>query len=130
MVNGLEKSSKQYYARLNDFFAPYYSRLPNYHPSSTDCKPASILATNWQNDEFSGWGSYTTFQTSRASDKVRLDRDIEALREGCPERRIWFAGEHTSPFVALGTTTGAYWSGQGVAYRIAEVYDMNRKSLT
>lgn len=28
------------------------------------------------------------------------------------------AGEHTAPFVALGTVTGAYWSGEGVARRI------------
>lgn len=40
---------------------------------------------------------------------MQLDKDIEALRKGCPERGVWFAGEHTAPFVALGTTTGAYW---------------------
>ena len=31
---------------------------------------------------------------------------------------LWLAGEHVAPFVALGTTTGAYWSGEGVARRI------------
>lgn len=31
---------------------------------------------------------------------------------------IFFAGEHVAPFVALGTTTGAYWSGEGVARRL------------
>ena len=31
---------------------------------------------------------------------------------------IWLAGEHVAPFVALGTTTGAYWSGEGVARRV------------
>ena len=56
---------------------------------------------------------------------MRLDQDIEALREGCPERGIWFAGEHTAPFVALGTVTGAYWSGEGVAKRVAEVYGLS-----
>ncbi len=53
---------------------------------------------------------------------MQLDKDIEALREGCPERGIWFAGEHTAPFVALGTVTGAYWSGEAVAKRVAEAY--------
>ena len=56
---------------------------------------------------------------------MQLDRDIEALREGCPERGVWFAGEHTAPFVALGTVTGAYWSGEGVAKRVAEVYGLS-----
>ena len=124
LIDRLDESSKEYYTRLNDFFAPYYSRLPNFQSSLSDCRPTAIVATNWQNDEFSGWGSYTTFQTSPAGENAQLDQDIEALREGCPERRIWFAGEHTAPFVALGTTTGAYWSGQGVAHRISEVYGM------
>lgn len=35
---------------------------------------------------------------------------------------MWFAGEHTAPFIALGTTTGAYWSGEGVARRIVRAY--------
>lgn len=46
------------------------------------------------------------------------------MREGVPGRGLWFAGEHTSPFVALGTVTGAYWSGEGVAGRIAMAYGM------
>lgn len=70
------------------------------------------------------------FQTSDlAKDgEVQLDSDIEALREGCPERGVWFAGEHTAPFIALGTTTGAYWSGEGVAERILEAYGMGSES--
>lgn len=55
-------------------------------------------------------------------EEVRLDKDIEALREGCPDRGVWFAGEHTAPFVALGTITGAYWSGEAVGRRIAAAY--------
>ena len=55
---------------------------------------------------------------------MQLDKDIEALREGCPDRGIWLAGEHTAPFVALGTVTGAYWSGEDVAQRVAEVYGL------
>ena len=73
-----------------------------------------------------GFGSYTTFQASDPArdGEVLLDQDIEALREGCPERGIWFAGEHTAPFVALGTVTGAYWSGEAVARKVAEVYGL------
>ena len=55
---------------------------------------------------------------------VELDRDIEAMREGMPERRVWFAGEHTAPVVALGTVTGAWWSGEGVAKRILKAYGL------
>ncbi|CAF9909209.1 MAG: hypothetical protein ALECFALPRED_005411 [Alectoria fallacina] len=125
-IQGLDPASKEYFFRLDAFFQPYYSLLPKYSSSSPDCKPSAILVTNWQNDEFAGFGSYTTFQASDpATDgEVQLDKDIEALREGCPERGIWFAGEHTAPFVALGTVTGAYWSGESVAKRVAEVYGL------
>ncbi|KAK4698140.1 hypothetical protein P7C71_g11, partial [Lecanoromycetidae sp. Uapishka_2] len=122
LVEGLDPESEDHFRKLDTFFSPYYTRLPNYDESSPLCKPSSILATKWQNDEFAGWGSYTTFQTSKASEDVHLDKDIEALREGCPDRGIWFAGEHTAPFVALGTVTGAYWSGEKVAARILEAY--------
>lgn len=126
LIQGLDPASKEYFSRLDAFFQPYYSRLPDYSSSSPDCKPSGILVTNWQNDEFAGFGSYTTFQASDpAKDgEVQLDKDIEALREGCPGRGIWFAGEHTAPFVALGTVTGAYWSGEGVAKRVAELYGL------
>lgn len=50
------------------------------------------------------------------------DKDIEIMREGLPNRGLWFAGEHTAPFVALGTVTGAYWSGECVAKRIVDTY--------
>lgn len=46
------------------------------------------------------------------------------MREGLTGRSLWFAGEHTAPFVALGTVTGAYWSGEAVGKRIAEVWGM------
>lgn len=54
---------------------------------------------------------------------VEADRDIEVLREGCPGRGLWFAGEHTAPFIAYGTVTGAYWSGEHVGERIAKSYE-------
>jgi hypothetical protein len=50
------------------------------------------------------------------------DKDILAMRTGLPEEGIWLAGEHPAPFVALGTVTGAYWSGEDVARRIAQNY--------
>ena len=45
---------------------------------------------------------------------------VECMRKGMPEKGVWIAGEHTAPFVALGTATGAYWSGEKVALRILE----------
>ncbi|KAL8676331.1 MAG: hypothetical protein Q9186_007137, partial [Xanthomendoza sp. 1 TL-2023] len=100
--------SQIYLATLSNFFRPYYSLLPNYSPSpsSKSCEPIAALATNWQNDELAGWGSYSNFQTSDVEERegVReLDRDIEVLRVGMPEKGVWFAGEHVGPFVALGT---------------------------
>ena len=55
-------------------------------------------------------------------EEVSLDRDIEVLREGMPDRGVWLAGEHTAPFVALGTVTGAWWSGEAVAGRVGAAY--------
>ncbi|KAL8827057.1 MAG: hypothetical protein Q9191_003423 [Dirinaria sp. TL-2023a] len=124
LANGLSPSSQEYYDRLQPFFEPYYARLPNYDAASSDCIPKSILATNWQNDEFAGYGSYTNFQISHEDEAVLLDKDIETLRHGLPERNIWFAGEHTAPFVALGTVTGAYWSGETAARRILNAYGL------
>lgn len=71
-------------------------------------------------DPLAGNGSYSNFQTGL----VEGDKDIEIMREGLPGRGLWFAGEHTAPFVALATVTGAYWSGEGVAKRIADAYGM------
>ncbi|KAL2269170.1 hypothetical protein VTJ83DRAFT_4016 [Remersonia thermophila] len=98
-------------AFLFDYFRPYFSRLPSYDPASPACQPTAALATDWSGDDLSGNGSYANFQ-------VRLregDKDIEAMRRGVPAEGIWLAGEHTAPFVALGTVTGAYWSGEQVA---------------
>ncbi|KAE9375666.1 FAD/NAD(P)-binding domain-containing protein [Stipitochalara longipes BDJ] len=103
---------------LVEFFKPYVSRLPNYEGDSKDCTPISCLATTWVLDEFAGNGSYTTLRTGL----LEGDRDIETMRDGLPDRHIWFAGEHTAPFVALGTSTGAYWSGEAIGLRIADVY--------
>ncbi|KAF2838418.1 FAD/NAD(P)-binding domain-containing protein [Patellaria atrata CBS 101060] len=103
---------------LESFFKPYYSLLPGYDESSTDCQPLDFLATQWATDELAGEGSYMNFQIGVEA----ADKDIERMRYGMPERGIWLAGEHTSPFVAVGTLTGAYWSGEGVAKRILSAY--------
>jgi hypothetical protein len=102
------------------FFKPYFSRLPHYKEKSNECDPTAWLATDWVLDPYAGNGSYCNFQTGLKEG----DKDIETMREGLPYRHLYFAGEHTAPFVALGTVTGAYWSGEGVAERIANAYGM------
>ena len=82
--------------------------------------PIAILPTCWAKDELAGYGSYSNFQVGLE----RGDKDIERLREGMPERRIWFAGEHAAPFIATGTVTGAYWSGQRTAERVMEAFKL------
>ncbi|KAI9163079.1 putative polyamine oxidase 4 [Paramyrothecium foliicola] len=101
-----------------NFFKPYYSRLPNYVETDDDCKPVASLATGWLLDEFAGHGSYTNFQVGLTEG----DEDVQVLRVGMPKNSLYFAGEHAAPYVALGTTTGAYWSGEAVAKRIADSY--------
>ena len=113
-------NSDKYNAILTSCLQPFYSRLPNYDAESPECIPTAFLATQWQNDPYAGNGSYTNWPCGTLSG----DKDVEALREGWPEKGIWFAGEHTAPFVALGTTTGAYWAGEGVARRIANLYGL------
>ncbi|KAF5234074.1 hypothetical protein FANTH_12300 [Fusarium anthophilum] len=103
---------------LLNFFKPYYSRLPHYSESNPDCKPSGFMATDWLHDELSGFGSYSNFQVGLEEG----DADIRTMREGLPDHGLWLAGEHTAPFVGLGTATGAYWSGEAVGKRIAEAY--------
>lgn len=158
LISPLDPTSPEYHSILSRFFYPYYSRLPNFNSASENCQPTKIFSTNWQNDELAGCGSYTNFQVSSSkttskpqqprenakdyvnnpkdmpdgddddSAEVELDHDIEALREGCPDRGLWFAGEHTAPFIALGTVTGAYWSGEAVARRIAAAYGFGHET--
>jgi hypothetical protein len=109
--------------KLLEHFEPYYSRLPHYSSSDPACQPKAVLATAWANDKFAGYGSYSNFQVGLENG----DEDIEMMRHGMPDRSIWLAGEHTAPFVAMGTTTGAYWSGQRVAERIIEAYGVTRE---
>jgi hypothetical protein len=81
-----------------------------------------VLATAWANDELAGYGSYCNFQTGLE----KGDEDVEVLRKGMPERGVWIAGEHAAPFVALGTVTGAWWSGEGVAKRVLGAYGLDK----
>ncbi|TRX97256.1 hypothetical protein FHL15_002050 [Xylaria flabelliformis] len=111
-------------AFLYEWFRPYYSRMPHYDESSPDCLPVGCCATDWLKDDLAGNGSYSNFQVGLEEG----DRDIEIMREGLPDRGLWLAGEHTSPFVALGTVTGAYWSGESVGNRIAQAYGRGEKA--
>lgn len=115
-----DKNKRTAAAFLYDWFRPYYARLPGYDPESPACRPAGCYATQWLHDELAGRGSYSNFQVGLEAG----DADIEAMREGVPERGLWLAGEHTAPFVALGTATGAYWSGESVGGRIASAYGL------
>ncbi|KAF2669872.1 FAD/NAD(P)-binding domain-containing protein [Microthyrium microscopicum] len=103
-------------APLEELFMPYISLLPNYDAANPACKPRDILATNWTADALAGHGSYTFFPAG----VDRADEHVLRLREGMPERGIWLAGEHTAPFVALGTVTGAWMSGDAVGRRILD----------
>lgn len=121
-VKDLTPHSDAYNAALAAFAEPYYSRLPHYSPSTNAaCTPTAFLMTQWQNDRFAGNGSYCNFQVGLE----KGDEDIEVMRDagGLGETKgLWLAGEHTAPFIALGTTTGAYWSGEAVASRICARY--------
>ena len=116
-------SEKERNARISEFFQPYYSLLPNYDSDRPACKPIGVLATAWAMDEFAGYGSYSNFQVGIE----QANMDIETMRRGVPERGIWLAGEHTAPFVALGTTTGAYMSGQKAAERILAAHKISSR---
>jgi len=124
LVRHHDRCSPEYIAILADFFKPYLALLPHYDESNSACSPTAAIATAWLDDEFSGFGSYTNFKTSDSKlGEVVLDEGVRAMRKGEPERGLWFAGEHVAPFVALGTTTGAYWSGECAAMRIAAAHD-------
>lgn len=103
---------------LEQFFHPYIALLSSYNPDSEECTPQAILNTNWQEDELAGNGSYMNVQVGSEG----AQGDVEVLRKGVEERRLWFCGEHTSPFEELGTVGGAYLSGEGVANRIVDMY--------
>lgn len=106
------------------YFKPYYSRLPFYSESSPNCQPTGFLATDWLHDDLAGNGSYINFHVGLEQG----DRDVEIMREGAPDHGLWIAGEHTAPFVALGTATGAYESGEAVGKRITQLYENSSRA--
>ncbi|KAK9418635.1 putative Amine oxidase domain-containing protein [Seiridium unicorne] len=120
-VSKLESKDKKD-AFLIQFFKPYYSRLPHYDESSPECQPTACFSTDWLQDDLAGNGSYSNFQVGLEEG----DKDIETMRQGLPDRGLWFAGEHTAPYVALGTATGAYWSGESVGERIRAAYGLQK----
>ena len=116
LVRGMKQSAEEYYRLLDDNFRPFYSKLPNYDAMSPQCKPLEFMSTDWQGDKFAGYGSFANLPTGSGN----CLEHFEVLREGMGEDRgIWFAGEHTSLPGGLGTVTGAYWSGEEVAKRVA-----------
>ena len=133
-VADLAPSGDEYYKLIDRLFRPFYSRLPNFGKDQADCTPSAVLASNWQNDELAGKGSYTNFKKAHVTDGEMggvqaVDDGFRAIRDGVPERGLWFAGEHTAPFVALGTSTGAYWSGEAAATQITSYFsssDLNK----
>lgn len=113
-------SSSAASAWLLNYFAPYLRLLPGYTASAPACQPISAFFTNWLADDLAGNGSYSNFQTvaSGQQQQQHLDKDIETIRHGLPDRGVWFGGEHTAPFLDLGTVHGAYRSGDAIANRI------------
>lgn len=97
-----------------DFFQPYFSKLPGYDEKAAECTPAALVTTEWSREKWAGYGSYSNFQVGLTTG----DEDIIALREGIPEQKIWFGGEHTAPILGLGSVSGAYWSGEDAAKKL------------
>jgi hypothetical protein len=121
LISRFSENSSEYEEAIKSFFEPYYSILPGFSASSPDCQPVSCLATNWGNDELAGYGSYSNYQVGLENGA----EEIEVMREGMGlERGIWFAGEHTAPFIASGTVAGAYWSGETIANNILRLYSL------
>lgn len=103
---------------LYPFFLPYIALLPHYSPTSTACVPSRILNTTWQLDDLAGNGSYVNFQVPVAE----AAEDVRCMREGMGStRKVWFAGEHTSPFEECGTATGAFLAGEEVGGRVLKI---------
>lgn len=118
--------SKEKHEFLCAFFKPYYSRLPHFAEDDPACQATGSFTTDWLHDDLAGNGSYSNFQVGLTEG----DKDIRVMREGVPDEGIWLAGEHTAPFVALGTVTGAYWSGESVGRMIAEAYGKSKDMMS
>jgi len=113
----LEPSSESYNETIDKFAKPFYSRLPNYRHGDPRCKPVFYFCSMWQEDPLAGNGSYSYFRIGQVDAK----KDIETMRNAdglSKSEGIWFAGEHVAPYSRLGTTVGAYLSGENVAESI------------
>ena len=116
-VDGMEPHSRTYNQSIDDFARPYYSLLPNFSKEDPSTQPVSWFCSAWQQDRFAGNGSYSNIQVGIKD----AYGDVEAMQSGCglgEERGIWFIGEHTAPAALMGTTTGAYVSGERDARKI------------
>lgn len=102
-----------------NFFKPYFSKLPGYDEKDADCTPAALIATEWSREKWTGYGSYSNFQVGLTAG----GEDIAALRDGIPEQKVWFGGEHTAPILGLGSVSGAYWSGEDAAEKLIEDFE-------
>ena len=118
-IASLTPQTHEYNTVLDALFRPIYARLPGFNASSPSCTPRAFRATTWQADPYAGHGSYCNFQVGLQAG----DEDLAVLRDGdgLRDSGLWFAGEHTAPVEALGTTTGALASGERVATDIVGV---------
>ena len=135
LVRGLPRSSPDYLAALAGFLRPFYSRLRHYDAADAACAPTGAVFSDFRADALAGNGCYTNFQVGaavapgaagegEAGGQVLLDEDVRAMRAGVPGCGVWLAGEHVAPFVGLGTTTGAYWSGEAAGMRVLAAHGM------
>ncbi|RMZ83519.1 hypothetical protein DV737_g1628, partial [Chaetothyriales sp. CBS 132003] len=106
------------YAHLDQFFQPYYSRLPHYDAKDAACRPEGYLASTWRYDELAGYGSYCNMQVGIDG----ADDHIRRIQQGMPERGLWLAGEHGAPIEERGTVGGAWMSGKMTAEKILTKY--------
>jgi hypothetical protein len=123
-IRDLEPHSEAYNKTIDSFARPFYSRHPNYNAEDPNCKPVSWFCSAWQNDELAGYGAYSYFMAGQrdALKDLTTMRDGDGLGE---QSGLWFAGEHTAPFPRLGTTAGAYISGQRIAERICQKWNVD-----
>ncbi|CAG9997275.1 unnamed protein product [Clonostachys byssicola] len=128
ILKGMEPHSEPYNKVLREITEPFYALLPHYNADT--CRPASFLASQWFNDPFA-YGSYSNVRVTQNN----AAEDFRMLRTGGGkgklghnlmghDRGIWFAGEHTNAPRAIGTTTGAWASGDRAARHILLAYGM------
>jgi len=111
-LQGLALGSQEYHETVVSFFKPYYSRLPSYDDQDPVCRPIKVLSTDWEHDDFAGYGSYTHLATPLKDGLATIQTIRQAMGD---DRGIWFAGEHAAPPNALSTIVGAYQSGEAAA---------------